>query len=232
MIDERKILPLMNTKLTYPISNEENQFMIIKPQPPLKRVFDLSFAIILFIVLLPLFLLFSIIVKVDGGSAFYGHERVGKNGQKFKCLKFRSMASNSQELLQNLLASDPISYEEWHSTYKLKNDPRVTRIGHFLRKSSLDEMPQLINIIKGEMSFVGPRPVTQDELTRYKDNVIYYLAVTPGLTGLWQVSGRNDIDYETRVSLDTQYVKNWSFSQDLKILAKTFIIVILGKGAY
>ena len=142
------------------------------------------------------------------------------------------MASNSQELLQNLLASDPIAYEEWHSTYKLKNDPRVTRIGHFLRKSSLDEMPQLINIIKGEMSFVGPRPVTQDELTRYKDNVIYYLAVTPGLTGLWQVSGRNDIDYETRVSLDTQYVKNWSFSQDLKILAKTFIIVILGKGAY
>ncbi|MGL5210953.1 MAG: sugar transferase, partial [Acinetobacter junii] len=134
--------------------------MIIKPQPPLKRVFDLSFAIILFIVLLPLFLLFSIIVKVDGGSAFYGHERVGKNGQKFKCLKFRSMASNSQELLQNLLASDPIAYEEWHSTYKLKNDPRVTRIGHFLRKSSLDEMPQLINIIKGEMSFVGPRPVT------------------------------------------------------------------------
>lgn len=116
------------------------------------------------------------------------------------------MASNSQELLQNLLASDPIAYEEWHSTYKLKMI-LVLQNWAFLRKSSLDEMPQLINIIKGEMSFVGPRPVTQDELTRYKDNVIYYLAVTPGLTGLWQVSGRNDIDYETRVSLDTQYVK-------------------------
>ena len=120
------------------------------------------------------------------------------------------MASNSQELLQNLLASDPIAYEEWHSTYKLKMI-LVLQNWAFLRKSSLDEMPQLINIIKGEMSFVGPRPVTQDELTRYKDNVIYYLAVTPGLTGLWQVSGRNDIDYETRVLLDTQYVKNWSF---------------------
>lgn len=201
-------------------------------QAPIKRIFDFFLAIFLCIFLSPFFLLFILIVKLDGGVAFYGHERIGKNGQKFKCLKFRSMASNSQELLQQLLASDPLAYEEWNSTYKLKNDPRITKIGHFLRTSSLDEMPQLINIIKGEMSFVGPRPVTQEELPRYKDNVIYYLHVTPGLTGLWQVSGRNDVDYDTRVALDIRYIQNWSFFQDLKILAKTVHVVLFRKGAY
>ena len=182
------------------ISKTEN-LNINKFQHPSKRAFDLLFSILLFILLSPFFLFFYLIVKLDGGSAFYGHERVGKNGKTFKCLKFRSMASNSQELLQELLASDAQAREEWNSTYKLKNDPRITKIGHFLRKSSLDEMPQLINIMKGEMSFVGPRPVTAAELPQYKDNVIYYLHVTPGLTGLWQVSGRNDIDYDERVEI-------------------------------
>jgi len=159
------------------ISKTEN-LNINKFQHPSKRAFDLLFSILLFILLSPFFLFFYLIVKLDGGSAFYGHERVGKNGKTFKCLKFRSMASNSQELLQELLASDAQAREEWNSTYKLKNDPRITKIGHFLRKSSLDEMPQLINIMKGEMSFVGPRPVTAAELPQYKDNVIYYLHVT------------------------------------------------------
>jgi Undecaprenyl-phosphate galactose phosphotransferase WbaP len=205
---------------------------INKGQHPSKRIFDIVFSIFLFLLLSPLFIFFSLIVKIDGGSAFYGHERVGKNGKKFKCLKFRSMASNSQELLQELLASDPKAREEWNTTYKLKNDPRITKIGHFLRTSSLDEMPQLINIIKGEMSFVGPRPVTAAELPYYKDNVIYYLHVTPGLTGLWQVSGRNDVDYNTRVLLDKEYVQDWSFFQDLRILAKTVLVVLCRKGAY
>lgn len=213
------------------ISKTEN-LNINKFQHPSKRAFDLLFSILLFILLSPFFLFFYLIVKLDGGSAFYGHERVGKNGKTFKCLKFRSMASNSQELLQELLASDTQAREEWNSTYKLKNDPRITKIGHFLRKSSLDEMPQLINIMKGEMSFVGPRPVTAAELPQYKDNVIYYLHVTPGLTGLWQVSGRNDVDYNTRVLLDKKYVQNWSFFQDLKILAKTVLVVLFRKGAY
>lgn len=213
-------------------ASNTNDLNINKFQHPSKRIFDLLFSILLFILLLPFFLFFSLIVKFDGGNAFYGHERIGKNGKKFKCLKFRSMASNSQELLQELLASDAQAREEWNSTYKLKNDPRITKIGHFLRKSSLDEMPQLINIMKGEMSFVGPRPVTAAELPQYKDNVIYYLHVTPGLTGLWQVSGRNDVDYDTRVLLDKKYVQNWSFFQDLKILAKTVLVVLFRKGAY
>lgn len=205
---------------------------INKYQHPSKRIFDIVFSIFLLILLFPFFLFFYLIVKSDGGNAFYGHERIGKNGKKFKCLKFRSMTSNSQELLQKILASDPTAREEWNTTYKLKNDPRITKIGHFLRKSSLDEMPQLINILKGEMSFVGPRPVTAAELSYYKDNVVYYLHVTPGLTGLWQVSGRNDVDYDTRVFLDKKYVQNWSFFQDLKILAKTVIVVLFRKGAY
>lgn len=212
--------------------SKTNSLNINKFQHPVKRVFDIFFAFFLLILLSPFFLFFYIIVKLDGGNAFYGHERIGKNGKKFRCLKFRSMASNSQKLLQELLASNPKAREEWNSTYKLKNDPRITKIGQFLRKSSLDEMPQLINIMKGEMSFVGPRPITAAELPQYKDNVIYYLHVTPGLTGLWQVSGRNDVDYDTRVLLDKKYVQNWSFLQDLKILAKTVLVVLFRKGAY
>lgn len=219
----------MNTKL----SEEAIIYQKINYiQSPIKRMFDVFFAFFLCIILAPLFLLLTLLVKLDGGAAFYGHERIGRNGKTFKCLKFRSMASNSQELLKQYLESNPVAYEEWYSTYKLKDDPRITKIGHFLRKSSLDEMPQLLNILKGEMSFVGPRPVTQEELPHYKENVIYYLSVTPGLTGLWQVSGRNDVSYETRVALDTQYIQSWSFFQDLRILGKTVLVVLFRKGAY
>ncbi|ENV76630.1 sugar transferase [Acinetobacter ursingii] len=219
----------MNTKLPEQTVIDQKINYI---QSPVKRIFDFCLAVALFIILSPFFILFSIIVKLDGGSAFYGHERIGKNGKKFKCLKFRSMASNSKELLQQILDNDPLAKKEWQETFKLKNDPRITKIGHFLRKSSLDEMPQLINIMKGEMSFVGPRPVTAAELPQYKDNVIYYLNVTPGLTGLWQVSGRNDVNYETRVALDTKYIQSWSFFQDIKILCKTVLVVLFRKGAY
>ena len=197
-----------------------------------KRVFDIVFSIFCLIAFAPVFLILYILVTRDGGPAFYGHERIGRNGEKFKCLKFRSMAINSQELLQKLLDKDPDIRLEWETTFKLKNDPRVTKIGNFLRKTSLDELPQLINILKGEMSTVGPRPVTADELPMYDQFLSYYLASRPGLTGLWQVSGRNDVDYDTRVQMDTAYVKNWSFFQDIIIILKTIIVVLKKDGAY
>lgn len=198
----------------------------------LKRAFDLLFAISCLIILSPFFLGVSILVKLDGGPAFYGHERVGRKGKIFRCLKFRSMAINSQELLEELLKNDPVAKQEWETTFKLKNDPRVTPIGRFLRKTSLDELPQLINIFKGEMSTVGPRPITKEELAMYGNNVKYYLAGKPGLTGLWQVSGRSDTDYKTRVLLDTTYIKNWSFLKDIIIVLKTVKVVISKDGAY
>ena len=197
-----------------------------------KRVFDILFSIFCLIVFAPVFFILYLLVTRDGGSAFYGHQRIGRDGKKFKCLKFRSMTINSQELLKKLLDEDPDIRLEWETTFKLKNDPRVTKIGNFLRKTSLDELPQLINILKGEMSTVGPRPVTADELPMYDQFLSYYLASRPGLTGLWQVSGRNDVDYDTRVQMDTAYVKNWSFFQDIIIILKTIIVVLKKDGAY
>ncbi|HBQ2175900.1 TPA: sugar transferase, partial [Klebsiella pneumoniae] len=159
-------------------------------------------------------------------------ERVGKNGHKFKCLKFRSMVINSQEVLSKLLENDPVARVEWDTTFKLKNDPRVTPIGRFLRRTSLDELPQLFNVLRGEMSLVGPRPIITDELARYNDEVAYYLLSKPGMTGLWQVSGRSDVDYDTRVYLDAWYVKNWSMWNDIAILFKTVGVVLKRDGAY
>ncbi|PLP17338.1 UDP-phosphate galactose phosphotransferase, partial [Klebsiella pneumoniae] len=143
---------------------------------------------------------------------------IGKNGKPFKCLKFRSMVINSKEVLEELLQSDPQAKAEWDATFKLKDDPRVTSIGKFLRKTSLDELPQLFNVLRGEMSLVGPRPIINAELERYSEEVDYYLLGKPGMTGLWQVSGRSDVDYETRVYLDAWYVKNWSMWNDIAIL--------------
>ncbi|HDV2047428.1 TPA: sugar transferase, partial [Escherichia coli] len=155
------------------------------------------------------------------GPAIYGHERIGKGGKPFKCLKFRSMVINSKEVLEELLLKDVNARKEWEETFKLKNDPRVTKIGAFLRRTSLDELPQLFNVLKGEMSLVGPRPIITAELERYNEEVDYYLLSKPGMTGLWQVSGRSDVDYETRVYLDAWYVKNWSMWNDIAILFKT-----------
>lgn len=171
-------------------------------------------------------------VKKDGGPAIYGHDRVSIHGKTFKCLKFRSMVVNSKEILDELLKNDPKAKEEWDATFKLKNDPRITKIGAFLRKTSLDELPQLLNVLKGEMSLVGPRPIINAELERYNDQVDYYLLSKPGMTGLWQVSGRSDVDYDTRVYLDAWYVKNWSMWNDIAILLKTVIVVLKKDGAY
>ncbi len=142
------------------------------------------------------------------------------------------MVMNSQEVLQKLLDSDPAAREEWERDFKLKNDPRITPVGRFIRKTSLDELPQLFNVLKGQMSLVGPRPIISEELPRYDENVDYYLMAKPGMTGLWQVSGRNDVDYDTRVYFDSWYVKNWSLWNDIAILFKTVKVVLHRDGAY
>ncbi|MCF9045713.1 undecaprenyl-phosphate galactose phosphotransferase WbaP [Acinetobacter nectaris] len=197
-----------------------------------KRSFDIIVTSIIITLISPILLLLYVLVKKDGGPAFYGHERVGKFGKKFNCYKFRSMKTNSKELLEKLLETDPSARKEWDTHFKLKNDPRVTKIGAFLRKTSLDELPQLFNVLCGNMSLVGPRPITEIELKRYKDNVDYYYLAKPGITGLWQVSGRSEIDYDTRVQYDMWYVKNWSLWNDFVILLKTVKVVLARDGAY
>ena len=185
------------------------------------------------VVLSPIFVLIMALVKSsDGGSVFYGHRRIGYNGSTFRCLKFRTMAENGDALLQQYLEQNPEAQEEWRTTRKLQDDPRVTIVGTVLRKLSLDELPQLINILKGEMSLVGPRPVVEDELELYEASAVYYLRSRPGLTGLWQVSGRNDVSYAARVAFDTHYVRNWSLTSDLVIVARTIPAVCLSRGSY
>jgi exopolysaccharide production protein ExoY len=168
----------------------------------------------------------------DGGSVLYGHPRIGRNGRIFRCLKSRTMVENGDEVLAAHFTQNPADREEWAATRKLQNDPRVTRVGAVLRKLSLDELPQIFNILRGEMSFVGPRPVVSDELVMYGPSASFYLKSRPGLTGLWQVSGRNDVSYGTRVAFDRHYVENWSFAFDLKILIRTVPAVLSSRGSY
>jgi exopolysaccharide production protein ExoY len=198
-----------------------------------KRSFDILVALAALVVLSPIFVLIMALVKYsDGGSVFYGHRRIGYNGSTFRCLKFRTMAEDGDAVLQRYLEQNPAAYEEWRATRKLQDDPRVTIVGTVLRKLSLDELPQLFNILRGEMSIVGPRPVVEDELELYESSAVYYLQTRPGLTGLWQVSGRNDVSYETRVAFDTHYVRNWSLASDLVIVARTIPAVCLSRGSY
>ncbi|MBT0723497.1 undecaprenyl-phosphate galactose phosphotransferase WbaP [Rosenbergiella sp. S61] len=230
-------MPLDNTDMSFIFSHEVMIFRVHQslakwPSRILKRCFDIFASIMIILMLSPILLFISRKVKKDGGPAIYGHERIGKNGIPFKCLKFRSMAVNSKELLADLLANDPEAKAEWDETFKLKNDPRITKIGHLLRRTSMDELPQLFNVLKGEMSLVGPRPIIHEELERYHDQVDYYLMSKPGMTGLWQVSGRSDVDYETRVYFDAWYVKNWSMWNDIAILFKTVSVVLKRDGAY
>jgi undecaprenyl-phosphate galactose phosphotransferase len=197
-----------------------------------KRAFDIVGSIALLVLLSPAFLIISFLIRRGGGRAIYGHSRVGADGREFRCLKFRSMMVDADRVLQELFERDPGARIEWEKDFKLKDDPRITRIGAFLRRTSLDELPQLINVLKGDMSLVGPRPVVRDELQRYGEQVGYYLQVRPGMTGLWQVSGRNDVTYATRVGLDVWYVKNWSLWTDIIILLKTWPAVFGRMGAY
>lgn len=181
----------------------------------------------------PLFLLIAILIRIDSpGPIFYGQTRIGQNGQRFKAWKFRSMVVNADKVLKDYLAAHPEMKQDWENNQKLRNDPRVTRVGRFLRQTSLDELPQLWNILRGEMSLVGPRPIIDEEVEKYGDKFSLYTKVTPGLTGLWQVSGRNNLSYEERVSLDAYYVRNWSVWLDVYILIRTIWVVISGEGAY
>jgi Undecaprenyl-phosphate galactose phosphotransferase WbaP len=199
----------------------------------IKRLIDLSIVIVGGIIILPWLLLFALLVKVSSpGPVLYGHTRLGLNGRHFKAYKFRSMVVDANEQLELMLESDPKVREEWEASHKLKNDPRVTKAGRFLRRTSFDEFPQLINILKGEMSLVGPRPVVDGEAEKYGEDFTRIFSVKPGLTGLWQVSGRSDTDYAERVAYDTYYLQNWSVWLDLWILYKTFGVVVRGKGAY
>ncbi len=169
--------------------------------------------------------------RTDGAPLFFGHYRVGRGGRLFRCLKFRTMRRDADVVLARLLETDPAARAEWARDQKLAHDPRITPIGHFLRKSSLDELPQLLNVLRGEMRLVGPRPVTRPELMRYDTVRWHYVSVTPGITGLWQVSGRNQTTYDERVALDRQYVEQASLSMDVKILLRTAHVVVTGHGA-
>ena len=198
-----------------------------------KRIFDIIFATVALILLSPMLLIVSALIKSDGGSVFYSQRRAGFKGSTFGCLKFRSMRTDSDDVLERLLASDNKLRKEYLDTQKLKDDPRITKIGKIIRKYSIDELPQLFNVLLGQMSLVGPRPVRPDELlSHYGESAGLYKSSPPGITGLWQVSGRNDLDYQTRVRLDAWYVQNQNFWGDLKLIGKTVGVVLKGEGAY
>jgi undecaprenyl-phosphate galactose phosphotransferase len=174
----------------------------------------------------------AVLVRADGGPAFYRHRRIGAGGRTFECIKFRSMCVDADAMLRRLLAKDARAVEEWAASQKLSSDPRTTTVGRFLRRSSLDELPQLFNVLRGEMSLVGARPIVQDEISRYGCDIEYYYAAKPGLTGLWQVSGRSDTSYAERVRLDVWYVRNWTLWHDIAILFRTIPVVFLQRGAH
>lgn len=199
----------------------------------LKRGFDIAGAAMLLLILLPLLPFLALAVRMDGGPALYRHSRVGLNGRTFNCLKYRTMVVGADQMLANHLAKDPLASAEWAATRKLKHDPRITRIGRVMRAASLDELPQLLNVLRGEMSLVGPRPVVHEELEKHYGVTgrNAYAATKPGITGLWQVSGRSGTSYEDRVSLDITYARTWSLFLDMKILLRTVPAVLARRGA-
>jgi len=197
-----------------------------------KRVLDVLGVAVLAVVFAPLMLLVVMLLRRQGGAVLYRHRRIGRGGQPFECLKFRTMVPDADCVLREILSEDPKLKAEWLRDHKLKDDPRVTAIGRLLRRTSLDELPQLWNVLRGEMSLVGPRPVVREELLRYGRAVGVYLAARPGITGLWQVTGRNDTEYHRRVALDVYYVRNQSLLLDLSILARTVLVVLDKTGAY
>lgn len=187
-----------------------------------KRLLDLTIAATALVILLPLLIAVALLIRLtSGGPVIFAHRRVGFQGITFPCLKFRTMVLNADEVFARHLAENPEAAAEWQRRQKLRDDPRVTSVGRFLRKTSIDELPQLINVLRGEMSCVGPRPITLDELDRYGDKARDYLATRPGLTGLWQVAGRSTTEFSTRVALDEHYVRHWTLLADVAILART-----------
>jgi Undecaprenyl-phosphate galactose phosphotransferase WbaP len=198
-----------------------------------KRSLDLLLTVIGGLLISPLLLTIVVLIKSDSsGPAFFGHQRLGAEGKPFRCWKFRTMHINAEQLLDRFLQDNPGLQVEWEQNYKLREDPRVTRIGRFLRKTSLDELPQLWNVLWGEMSLVGPRPIVEAEVPKYGTTYKMLRRIRPGLSGFWQVSGRSDTDYTERVKLDAYYVRNWSVWLDIVILARTVRSVVVGRGAY
>jgi len=197
------------------------------------RVLDILIAVCVILFALPLLIAIALCVTLqDGGVAVFAHERIGRGGRTFKCLKFRSMVPHADVRLAELLALDPAARAEWERDHKLRRDPRITRVGELLRKSSLDELPQLFNVLRGEMSIVGPRPIVMAEIPRYGTRFRHYCAVKPGITGLWQVSGRNDVSYRRRVAMDTFYARHKSLAWDVKLLFLTVPAVLFASGSY
>ena len=196
-----------------------------------ETVLNRTCALALLIVLAPLMLFIALrILREDGGPVLFGHLRVGKDGRLFECLKFRTMARDAEQRLQRLLSEDPVARSEWERNFKLRDDPRITTFGRFLRRTSLDELPQLINVLRGEMNLVGPRPVVVPELRKYGYAKFHYLSVKPGMTGLWQVCGRHETTYPQRVRLDRTYVERRSLTLDFAILLRTVRVVLRQPG--
>ncbi len=215
----------LGLEVTHQLINPTQQFI--------KRVIDISLIIVSLPVLVPVFLLIALAIKLDSrGPVFYDQKRVGHDGQEIRIWKFRSMVSNAEEVLQSYLEKDEDIRLEWEQNFKLKNDMRITRVGNLLRKTSLDELPQLWNVMRREMSLIGPRPIVKEEISLYRDDFEIYKQVMPGMTGMWQISGRNNLTYDERVALDVYYVQNWSIWLDIHILMHTFITAIQGRGAY
>ena len=198
----------------------------------LKRVVDIIVSSLGLFVLCPLILgLFALIWFKHGGSPIYRHQRIGQSGRRFDCLKIRSMVLDADAVLKDHLAKNPAARREWTETHKLKDDPRITLIGNLLRKTSLDELPQLYNVLRGDMSLVGPRPIVEAEIGKYGSTFEQCFAVQPGITGLWQVSGRSDCSYADRVAFDLEYATNWRLRLDLLILIRTIPVVMAQRGS-
>ncbi len=201
----------------------------------LKRIGDVVFSILVLTLGSPIFILIGVLVKLSSpGDVFYVQKRVGRNYREFGCIKFRTMYKNADDLLPNLLEKHPLMRTEFEKDFKLRQDPRITRLGRFLRRSSLDELPQFLNVLKGEMSVVGPRPIVNSEINKYSLFMEEVISVRPGLTGLWQVSGRNNLSYKKRVKLDLFYARNRNFLLDLEIIILTLGVLIfpMDRGAY
>lgn len=200
-----------------------------------KSLFDIFFSFLVIILGSPLFLLIALLIKLSSrGPIFYYHKRVGKNFRPFYCIKFRTMHPEADDILENLLDKNEDIRQEFDKTHKLRNDPRITTIGKFLRKTSLDELPQFLNVLKMDMSIIGPRPIVEKEIKKYGNQINKVLSIKPGITGLWQVSGRNNLSYKKRVYLDSLYVNSLNFIMDLRIIVRTFGVLLfpMDRGAY
>ena len=201
----------------------------------IKTSFDLIFALIVLILGLPFFILIALFIKLSSrGPIFFLQERVGKNNKSFKCIKFRTMHPEAKDLLENLISNNENLRKEFENNHKLKNDPRITRFGKFLRKTSLDEIPQFLNVLKMEMSIIGPRPIVKEEIRKYENSFKKVISIKPGITGLWQVSGRNNLSYKRRVELDCLYIDHMSLIMDLRIIVRTLGVIFFpnDRGAY